>query len=123
MLTKEKIIAAIQAMPETEFEDIDVLLEHIADMARKEQKKNELHEPSAVYQTSSMYNGKENATLTFSPKDDAEMMAHIDKKLNEATDPETIYLIKKIKRGIEDSRAGRGITIEEMEKKVQTWFK
>lgn len=29
MLTKEKLLASIKAMPEDEFEDIDVLLEHI----------------------------------------------------------------------------------------------
>jgi predicted transcriptional regulator len=29
MITKEKIIESIKAMPEEEFEDIDILLEHI----------------------------------------------------------------------------------------------
>lgn len=50
-------------------------------------------------------------------------MTHIDKKLNEATDPETIYLIKKIKHSLENVQAGNFYTIEQAEAKINSWFK
>ena len=123
MLTKEKVIATIQAMPENEFEDIDVVLERLVDVAREEREKNQLQEPAAVYETSysSVEDKQDNSFVT--TQTDEEMMAHIDKKLNEATDPETIYLIKKIKRGLEDSIAGNYYTMEEAQAKINSWFK
>jgi hypothetical protein len=120
MLTKEKIIAAIQAMPENDFEDIDVLLERISVLGKEEQDTNILHEPETAYGTTNIDNGLEDNPHLFSTERDAEMMAHIEKKLNEATDPETIYLIKKIKHSLENVQAGNFYTIEQAEAKINS---
>ena len=42
MLTKEKLLAFIKAMPEDEFEDIDVLLERIVILEKVEKGENDI---------------------------------------------------------------------------------
>ena len=118
-----KVIATIQAMPENEFEDIDVVLERLVDVAREEREKNVLHEPAAVYETSYSFIEDKQDDSFVTTHTDEEMMAHIDKKLNEATDPEAIFLIKKIKRSLENVQAGNFYTIEEAQAKINSWFK
>jgi hypothetical protein len=44
MLTKEKLIASIQAMPEDEFEDIDVLFERIVVLQKIENAEKDITE-------------------------------------------------------------------------------
>ena len=122
MLTKEKIIAAIQAMPETEFEDIDVLLEQIVDLAREERQSeddnnNILQESSVAYQ-SLIPND-----LKAEEENIPEMIKQIDHKIESSTDLETIYLLKKIKNGLQDSIARNYFTVEEVQAKIDSWFK
>lgn len=50
MLTKEKILASIKAMPEDEFEDIDVLLERIVMLEKIEKGEKNILE-GKVYST------------------------------------------------------------------------
>lgn len=65
---KRKNRRSHKAMPETEFEDIDVVLERIIDLAREERGKNELQEPSTVYDRLNMDVRPENESAIFSPK-------------------------------------------------------
>ncbi len=44
MLTKEKLIASINAMPEDEFSDIDILLERIAVLGKIEKGEKDIKE-------------------------------------------------------------------------------
>ncbi len=128
MLTKEKIISAIQAMPEDEFEDIEVVVEKLVSAAEEEQLKNArtenkdgntgvFEEPLADYQSGTINN--------YGAKDEdiAEMISHIDNKIENATDLETIYLLKKIKSGLQNSMEGNYFTIEEVQAKIDSWFK
>lgn len=124
MLTKEKVISAIQAMPENEFEDIEVLLGRIVELGKEEQEKtivfknNQiLQEPPVTY--------KKSAINDFGVNDDdiPSMIKHIDQKIEKAIDIETIYLLKKIRRGLENSMAGNYFTVEEVQAKIDSWFK
>ena len=44
MLTKEKLLASIKAMPEDEFEDIDVLFERIVILEKIEKAEKDIRE-------------------------------------------------------------------------------
>lgn len=50
MLTKEKLLASIKAMPEEEFEDIDVLLERIVILEKVEKGEKDILE-GKIYST------------------------------------------------------------------------
>ena len=50
MLTKEKLLASIKAMPEDEFEDIDILLERIVILEKIEKGERDIAE-GKVYST------------------------------------------------------------------------
>lgn len=50
MLTKEKLLASIKAMPEDEFRDIDVLLERIVLLEKVENGENDILE-GKIYST------------------------------------------------------------------------
>ncbi len=50
MLTKEKLLESIKAMPEDRFEDIDVILEHIVMLDKIEKGEKDISE-GKVYST------------------------------------------------------------------------
>ncbi len=50
MLTKEKLLESIKAMPEDRFEDIDVILEHIVMLDKIEKGEKDIFE-GKVYST------------------------------------------------------------------------